>query len=252
MTLQGGHRFFFEFEDLEGFLSEEESWHAVKVLRKRTKDRIYLIDGRGKEFVGEIASIQQEGKKVRVKVKILDLVREENIPLKKVFSFVPLLKGDRTDFLIEKGTELGVDVFIPFVSKHSVVKPSDKVWSRLKTKALQALKQSGRLLLPEIMRPVEIFPFIETFVTTHKSTDILKIVGMKEVKTEKLDTEIIIERIKNCSQIALISGPEGGFSKDEEERLLTLGFFPFNLSPYILRAETASLALMSIVCVLKT
>lgn len=251
MTLQGGHRFFFEFEEWEGFLSEEESWHAVKVLRKKIKNRIYLINGKGKEFLGEITGIQERGKRVRVKVKILDLVREENIPLKKVFSFVPLLKGDKTEFLIEKGTELGVDVFIPFTSKHSVVKLSDRAWFRLKTKASQALKQSGRLFLPEIMRPVEILPFIETFVTTHKDTNILKIVGLKDAKTKKLDTEMI-ERIKNCSQIVIISGPEGGFSKDEEERLLTLGFFPLNLSPYVLRAETASLALMSLVCVLKT
>lgn len=251
MTLQGGQRFFFEFEDLEGFLSEEESWHAVKVLRKRIKDRIYLINGKGKEFIGEITNIQEKGKSVRVKVRILDLVREENLPFKKVFSFVPLLKGDRTEFLIEKGTELGVDVFIPFTSRHSVVKSSDKVWSRLKIKALQALKQSGRLFLPEIIKPVELFSFIETFVMTHKNTDILKIVGIKDAKNGKLDTKMI-EMIKKCSQIAIISGPEGGFSKDEEERLLMLGFFPLSLSPYILRAETASLALMSLVCILKT
>lgn len=249
MIIQGGNRFFFEFDELEGFLSEEESWHVVKVLRKKIKDRIHLIDGKGKEFEGEIVEIQKKGKKFKVRVRILGILREEKKALKRFLAFIPLLKGDKTEFLIEKGTELGIDVFIPFLSKHTVVNPSDKILIRLKTKALQALKQCGRLYMPEVMKPVKLFPFVEEFVKTHENLNLLKILGtMFNQPFQKFE---IIEKLKKSSQVVIISGPEGGFSKEEERKLLELGFFPLDLSPYILRAETASFALMSLVCFFK-
>jgi 16S rRNA (uracil1498-N3)-methyltransferase len=239
MDIQGGNRFFFTFEK-EGFLSEEESHHLIRVLRKKEGEKIKLIDGKGKEYEGEIVEIIKKGKKIKVRVKLLKILREENPSLIKIVAFIPLLKGDKTEFLIEKGVELGINEFIPFQSDYSVVKASSKLEERLKIKAINALKQSGRLYLPEIKSPV----ILRNFLSENPFPSSLKIVALPE---KGIFLEKLIEKLINSKEIVLISGPEGGFSKEEEKLLKEKNFVPLFLSPYILKAETASLSLMSFV-----
>jgi 16S rRNA (uracil1498-N3)-methyltransferase len=239
MDIQGGNRFFFTFEK-EGFLSEEESHHLIRVLRKKEGEKIKLIDGKGKEYEGEIVEIIKKRKKIKVRVKLLKILREENPSLIKIVAFIPLLKGDKTEFLIEKGVELGINEFIPFQSDYSVVKASSKLEERLKIKAINALKQSGRLYLPEIKPPV----ILRNFLSENPFPSSLKIVALPE---KGIFLEKLIEKLINSKEIVLISGPEGGFSKEEEKLLKEKNFVPLFLSPYILKAETASLSLMSFV-----
>ena len=136
MHIQGGNRFFFAFEEETGFLSEEESHHLIKVLRKKTGEKIKLINGKGKEYEGKILEIAKKGKSLKVKVKLLKLLREEEFPSKKIVALIPVLKGDKTEFLVEKGTELGISVFIPFQSDYSAVKSSSRLESVLKKRLL--------------------------------------------------------------------------------------------------------------------
>ncbi|MDF2954067.1 MAG: 16S rRNA U1498 N3-methylase RsmE [Thermodesulfobacterium sp.] len=243
MHIQGGNRFFFAFEEETGFLSEEESHHLIKVLRKKTGEKIKLINGKGKEYEGEILEIAKKGKSLKVKVKLLKLLREEKFPSKKIVALIPVLKGDKTEFLVEKGTELGISVFIPFQSDYSAVKYSSRLKERLKKKAINALKQSGRLYLPEIKPPVNLKEFLaqDTFPSS------FKIIALPE---EGVSLKNLLKGIFNSEEIVLISGPEGGFSEEEKKLLKEKSFLSFNLSPYILRAETASLSLMSFISIL--
>jgi len=249
VDLQAGNRFFFTFEGKIGFLSEGESHHLVKVLvlRKKEGEKIKLINGMGVEYEGEIIEIMKKGKTLKAKVKILKLLRKENLPSKKIIALIPLLKGDKTEFLIEKGTELGITKFIPFQSDYTVVKPSSKLKERLKIKAINALKQSGRLYLPEINSPVN----LKVFLSENPFSSSFKIVALPGGELYLKD---LANKVFNSKEIVLISGPEGGFSKDEEnleENLLkNQGFISFSISPYILKAETASLSLMSFITVL--
>lgn len=243
MDLQAGNRFFFTFEGKIGFLSEEESHHLVRVLRKKEGEKIKLINGMGVEYEGEIIEIVKKRKTLKAKVKILKLLRKENLPSKKIIALIPLLKGDKTEFLIEKGTELGITKFIPFQSDYTVVKPSSKLKERLKIKAINALKQSGRLYLPEINSPVN----LKVFLSENPFSSSFKIVALP---TGELYSRDLANKVFNSKEIVLISGPEGGFSKDEENLLKNQGFVSFSISPYILKAETASLSLMSFITVL--
>lgn len=243
MDLQAGNRFFFTFEGKIGFLSEEESHHLVRVLRKKEGEKIKLINGMGVEYEGEIIEIVKKGKTLKAKVKILKLLRKENLPSKKIIALIPLLKGDKTEFLIEKGTELGITKFIPFQSDYTVVKPSSKLKKRLKIKAINALKQSGRLYLPEINSPVN----LKVFLSENPFSSSFKIVALPGGELYSKD---LANKVFNSKEIVLISGPEGGFSKDEENLLKNQGFISFSISPYILKAETASLSLMSFITVL--
>ena len=243
MDLQAGNRFFFTFEGKIGFLSEEESHHLIRVLRKKEGEKIKLINGMGVEYEGEIIEIVKKGKTLKAKVKILKLLRKENLPSKKIIALIPLLKGDKTEFLIEKGTELGITKFIPFQSDYTVVKPSSKLKKRLKIKAINALKQSGRLYLPEINSPVN----LKVFLSENPFSSSFKIVALPGGELYLKD---LANKVFNSKEIVLISGPEGGFSKDEENLLKNQGFISFSISPYILKAETASLSLMSFITVL--
>ncbi|MCD6489267.1 MAG: 16S rRNA (uracil(1498)-N(3))-methyltransferase [Thermodesulfobacterium sp.] len=243
MHIQGGNRFFFTFEEKTGFLSEEESHHLINVLRKKIGEKVKLINGKGKEYEGEILEIAKKGKFLKVKVKLLKLLREEEIPSKKIVALIPILKGDKTEFLIEKGTELGISEFIPFWSDYSVVKTSSKLNERLKRKVINALKQSGRLYLPEIKTPIN----LKEFLAQDPFSSFLKIVALPE---EEISLKNLLKEIIEFKEIVLISGPEGGFSEEEKKLLKEKKFLPFNLSPYILRAETASLSLMSFISIL--
>jgi len=243
VDLQAGNRFFFTFEGKIGFLSEEESHHLIRVLRKKEGEKIKLINGMGVEYEGEIIEIVKKGKTLKAKVKILKLLRKENLPSKKIIALIPLLKGDKTEFLIEKGTELGITKFIPFQSDYTVVKPSSKLKKRLKIKAINALKQSGRLYLPEINSPVN----LKVFLSENPFSSSFKIVALPGGELYSKD---LANKVFNSKEIVLISGPEGGFSKDEENLLKNQGFISFSISPYILKAETASLSLMSFITVL--
>lgn len=242
MHLQGGNRFFFTFEGKKGFLSEEESRHLIRVLRKKEGEKIKLINGRGEEYEGEIIKILEKGKILKTEVRLLRLIRKEEPLSKRIVALIPLLKGDKTEFLVEKGTELGITEFIPFQSDYSVAKPSSKLINRLKLKAINALKQSGRLYLPEIRPPV----ILKKLLSENLFPDSFKIAALPE---KKFSLNFFLENLENATEFILISGPEGGFSKEEETLLKEKGFTPFLLSPYVLKAETASISLMSFVSI---
>lgn len=242
MDIQGGNRFFFTFEK-EGFLSEEESHHLIRVLRKKEGERVKLIDGKGNEYEGEIVEILKKGKKLKAKVKLIKLLRKEKPSPVKIIALIPLLKGDKTEFLVEKGTELGINEFITFRSDYSVVKPFSKLEERLKKKAINALKQSGRLYLPEIKSPV----ILKEFLSENSFSSALKLVALPK---EGISLDELLEKLVNFKEIILVSGPEGGFSKEEEKLLKEKNFLPILLSPYILKAETASLSLMSFISII--
>jgi 16S rRNA (uracil1498-N3)-methyltransferase len=240
MNLQGGNRFFFEFSGEEGFLSEEESFHLIKVLRKKQGDRLFLIDGQGKEFEAEIKEIVKDGKTLKARVQILKLLREEKPRTPKVIGILPVLKKEKTEWLVEKGTELGVDIFVPFYSRFSVAKPSKNLIPRLINKAKQALKQSGRLFMPEILSPVELKAFLKDFPWKES----LKLVGGLD---SSLKVEELCIKLKETHTVVFITGPEGGFEKTEEELLSKVGFLFLSLGPYVLRAETDFLGLASVI-----
>ncbi|MCS7149285.1 MAG: RsmE family RNA methyltransferase [Caldimicrobium sp.] len=239
--MQGGHRFYFNFEGAEGLLPLNEAHHAVMVLRKKVKDIVLLINGKGEEYVGQISEIKRNRGVTLVKVRILELLRKESPPRIILNVFLPLLKGDRTDFLIEKGTELGVNNFTVYQSKHTIPKISPDKILRFKEKSLNALKQSGRLYLPTVTLSTSLIKTLK---------DLSPRSAIKILAHPKGDSslKLIAERLKeNTEEIILLSGPEGDLSQEEFNMAIDVGFLPISLSPYILKAETASLSLIAIV-----
>jgi|GEM_PF-236784 len=235
---KAGNRFY--FDPSTNLLPPEETHHLVRVLRHKPGDLILVIDGLGQEFQARFLTIERTKEGEKARVEVLKLTRKELPPRTKITALIPILKGDLTEFLVEKGTELGVWRFIPFFSKHTVAKPKKNLAQRLRAKAISALKQSGRLILPEVLAPVDLKTVIKTIPANS-----LKVLAHPQGNLSLENLFSLFER-KDLSEVCLISGPEGGFSEDELSLLFEAGFKPLCLSPYILRAETASLALMSI------
>lgn len=241
LSLQGGHRFFINFQGEEGYLPPEEGLHAVKVLRKEVGELIKLIDGKGTEYLGQIVNLSWKKRTPWVRVKIIEILRRENIPPISLKVLIPFLKGDKTEFLVEKATELGMTNLLLYQSKHTILRKRDFKKERFHEKALAALKQSGRLYLPEITFVDNLSNFLES-LSEEKS---LKLLAHPQGTMDLLS---LLDWLKNPpSQIILLSGPEGDLSPEELSLAKIKGFQTISLSPYVLRAETACISLMCLI-----
>ncbi len=213
------------------YLEEHEAHHLAKVLRLREGSKIILIDGLGNEYLGKIVEI----KRTQVKVLVKEFLRREPLPQVEIIFFLPLLKKENTSFLIEKAVELGISKVILITTERTIIRPGEDLRSKLERRALQALKQCHRLWALKIEGPLNL-------------TSINIQADFKIFAYEKETKQNLYELFKSFSgkRVAIISGPEGGFSEREAKFLLQKGFKPVSLGPYIMRAETAAFYLMSI------
>ena len=208
------------------YLSEEESFHAIRVLRLRVGETIHLLDGRGSKFSTSISSI--EGKKVAFGP--LEVVESEPSPSYKIHLYVaPTKQMERMEWMVEKCGEFGIHGIHFFASKNSERK--EIKLQRLEKTAISALKQSKNLYLPEITG-------LHTF----------KEIADKE-GGEKLfafisnpPVSVLMKTAAKNKEYHVIVGPEGDFTPEESDTLSKNNWKPFSLGKSILRTETAGIA----------
>ncbi|MEO0122686.1 MAG: RsmE family RNA methyltransferase [candidate division WOR-3 bacterium] len=199
-----------------------EFHHIKNVLRKKTGEIIYFTNGKGKSYKAIIEQILHNAMVIKV-------MEEGTVPRRNKINIdlgiVPLKSG-RTDFIIEKGTELGVNKFIFFISKFSVIRSlTPPRIEHFKKIALSAMLQSQQYYLPEII-------FVKDIQKEFSNYDLV-VVGDRDGKDK------VMPGVQN---ILLVIGPEGGFSPEEIETFLNnkVKFIPFSINR--LRSETAALA----------
>lgn len=214
-----------------------EARHIIKTLRLRPGDWITVFDGSGKDYEGVII----DEKKDSVSINIKDILQSEKEPPINITLAQSLLKGEKMDYLIQKAVELGVKEIIPFISLRSIPNYDEskslKRQSRWEKIAIEAAKQCGRGIVPKISSIKSYSQVLN--LTSPTSFNIIlwerEGIKLKEILKEKRN------------RVFFIVGPEGGLSVDEIENAKTKGFIPINLGKRILRAETASLCLISII-----
>ena len=151
---------------------------------------------------------------------------------------VPILQEQKMSFILQKATELGIDLIIPILTSRSMVKidgKEDKKIERWQRICKEASEQSKRLTIPKISEVKEI---------TELEMDGLKIVC--STKEKNITLKKVLKNNLKCDKIIMVVGPEGGLTEKEEESLVDLGFIPVSLGNNILRVETAPLYLLSI------
>lgn len=180
--------------------------------------------------------------KVSVKCKVIGNSIEKGIPNVKITLFQALLKSDKMEYVIQKAVELGVSKIIPFVSKNVVVKIDDKdkmkKVERYNKISREASKQCGR---SDIVQISDIISFSNVLEEIKKYDN-----SIVAYEKEESSLKNYIKNKSDIKEIAIIIGAEGGFEEKEIEKLIENGSVSISLGDRILRAETASLNLISI------
>lgn len=241
MTLQETSYFFVEPEAVQGnklLLTGSEAFHCSRVLRYKVADQITCVDGRGNSYSAEIKQVKKE----LVVAQILTRRVNANEPGLIVTLAQGLTRVNKFDWIIEKGTEIGVSVFVPLITEKSVRKGLlAEAWlkksMRLRQVALAAMKQSLRSVCPAILPPM----MIEELAKRLNDYD-LSLIATFRPQSRKV-FQVIAERGLQSSRILLIVGPESGFSETEENRLIAAGALSVTLGLRRLRAETAGILL---------
>lgn len=216
----------------EVVLEGEEFIHAKTVLRIEEGAEIVLLDGSGKEYSAIVTKIEKRCLTANV-TKVYDGEREPQTP---VYLLCGALKGDRTELIVQKATELGVSGIGVFSSEYGSAYMNANKLERLRKVAREAAKQCLRSRAPE----VEYYGGLKDALL---SAD-----GYKN----KLFACEFLER--SCGDIsklsgstAVVVGSEGGFSRAEYDLAVSLGFAGISLGKRILRAETAAIAVCTLI-----
>lgn len=211
-------------------LSELDSKHAIRVLRLKEGHDVTIMDGKG--ILAEGVIVQNRPKKTKVKVKKADFY---DPPLKLTLAFSPTKNNDRNEWIIEKGTELGMTDCYPIFTHHS----ERRKWNidRMHKIAISAIKQSGNPWLPQIHKAQSFDDFINT--VQFEGVKLMAHCG-EEQKTRLSE---LANPLKN--QLILI-GPEGDFSMEEIEKARQHHFQFVDLGNLTLRTETACVTALSV------
>ena len=211
-----------------------EHKHLAEVLRAKAGERIVLCPNDGKDYVYEITAVE---KRRTVLGYVSETVNDTEAKL-DLTVFFALLKGDKSELVVTKLTELGVKRIVPFVSEHTV-KKGEKT-DRLKRAAVEACKQCGRAVIPEVC---EIIKFSDLCAMLDGYDKVVFAYEGAFAAGARL-REIIDGTEKS---VALIVGAEGGFAPHEVETISAKGVRAVTLGKRILRAETASIAAAAVI-----
>ncbi len=213
------------------YLEGEEFVHAKTVLRVEEGSEIVLLDGSGKEFTAIVVKIEKH----RLSAHITGVTVGEREPKTAVYLLCGALKGDKTELIVQKATELGVSRIGVFSSEFCSAYMNANKLERLKKVAKEAAKQCLRSCAPEI-------EYFEEFSSALNSANGYE---NKLFACEFLE-DSCADISKICGSAAIVVGSEGGFSQKEYDLSQSLGFKGISLGKRILRAETAAISLCAL------
>ena len=245
MTIANTYRFFISPKAIQGdiiqFDDADLAHQLMKVLRLRPGDRALFLDGEGNAYTVVLTELQRTSVTARVEER----TEASGEPLLHVTLYVALLRAERFEFVLQKGTELGVSAFVPVQFARSL--PADRAdehklarWRRI---IREAAEQSCRGHLPLLGSPIS----FNTACAQATSADLAlllwegKAAPLRAILRQDLAQQASSKR-DNPQTIALLSGPEGGITTDELTSAAEHGMMRVSLGPRILRAETAPLA----------
>ena len=232
--MSGRKRFFVENIDLESkvaVLDGDEFIHAKTVQRVEEGSEICLLDGSGKEFSAIVTKIEKR----QLTAHITGEAEGDREPKTQIYLLIGALKGDKTELVVQKATELGVSKIGVFSSEYCAAYVNENKIERLKKVAREGAKQCMRSREPEI----EYFDNLSSALQSAKEYN-NKLFACEFAENSDLN----LSEIKGAT--AIVIGSEGGFSEEEYKLAKNLGFSTVYLGKRILRAETAAITLLSI------
>lgn len=218
-------------------LDQDESGHCIKVLRHRSGDEINVIDGCGTLHRCRITSDSHKG----VEAIVLESTDGwGSHPYRLHMAVCPTKNNDRYEWFVEKACEIGVDEISPVIGEHS----ERKIFKTARAEKIlvSAAKQSLKASVPVVNEPVSVKDFIRS------SSEGLRMIAYC-FEDENIPRRSIKEVLEGYggSDITVMIGPEGDFSREEAELALASGFVPVHLGASRLRTETAALTAVAAV-----
>ena len=216
--------------NLESKLNKSQSHYLTKVMRIKIGDNFSLFNSNG-EWLAKILDIS----KGIVEFIIIEKLRHKDITKEIWLAFSPI-KSNYFNFMIQKATELGVTRFIPIIFDRTIVRKINK--ERLEKIIIEASEQSNRINIPTLEKPQNLKNFLSN---NSKKIDLV----FTDLNTSKKKLEVGKEGNK---PLCAVVGPEGDFSEKERELILSFkDVKQININQNILRAETATISIISII-----
>lgn len=252
-AISNTYRFFVNATALHGrevTVEDADFAHQVgNVLRLRVSDRLLLLDNSGWQYVVELIAIERG--RVTGVIEHKELASGE--PRTKVTLYTALMRPERFEWALQKGTELGVSAFVPVICERSTIADANDLserkierWERI---VREAAEQSCRGKLPRIAPAL--FFSVACDQAAKRGAALLLWEGdeaipfrqaLRATSAESSAQTVSTDLGRQPFSVALFSGPEGGFTSNEVETARNYGIIPVRLGPRILRAETAPLA----------
>lgn len=205
----------------------------INVVRIRSTDEIVLFNNQGNDYLAKF--IELDKRKATVEILSTDIVNNE-LPI-RVTLLMSVIASDKFDLVVQKSVELGVTEIIPIYSQNTQRLKADKLRSRLlhwQNIIISASEQSGRAKLMSISHPLEFADALENIIASQKYILSPHHAGW------------FVDSSDSCSKIALLIGPEGGFTEEEVKIANQQGYKSVILGNRILRAETAAISAVNV------
>ncbi len=214
--------------EIEGWLSADDSHHALRVLRLKTGDSISISYGDGWVYTAALANEDKRNLHFKVKEK-----RRYQSPSLLSIAMAPTKSNDRFEWFLEKATELGIARIIPIICEHS----ERKVYKRERGMRIieAAFKQSHKGRLPDLSEAISFKSLLEQ--EPAKNAYLASLISEPKTKLHELHFQ---------EAHLLLVGPEGDFSESELKLAKSKGFKHLDLGNEVLRTETAGVHICSV------
>jgi 16S rRNA (uracil1498-N3)-methyltransferase len=214
-------------------LDRDQANYLVNVLRLARGDEVLLFNGRDGEWRARLAGT---GKKT-LSAELGEQLRGQPADNDLHFLFAPL-KHARLDYLVQKAVEMGASRLVPVVTRHTQAARVNL--ARMRANVIEAAQQCGILNLPAVGEPI-------AFAAMIGSMPADRLLVFCDEDAEVADPVAALASVR-AAKLAVLIGPEGGFSEEEREALLKRGHvLRLALGPRILRADTAGVAALALV-----
>ena len=236
------HRFFVpsEWTDDDRVEIHGEVAHRIgRVLRLAPGAEIVLFDGTGMEWTVRLDNVSRDHAAGRV----LSSEKGRGEPTVRLTLYQGVMKGNKFDWTLQKGTELGVSCFVPMDCRRSVPRirreSQPARLTRWRKIIVEAAEQSGRAVIPGVADPVT---FQEVCDALERAPGLV-VLPWEGESAKSLSAAV--SEAPDLKEVALVIGPEGGLDLEEVDYARGKGLEPVSLGRRILRAETAGIVAVS-------
>ncbi len=218
-------------------LDKGQTNYLINVMRMSEGGELLLFNGRDGEWLGRI----EEASRKHCVVTLVEQTRPQTPHPDLHYLFAPL-KHARLDYMVQKAVEMGAGSLRPIMTQHTQVNRVNV--ERMQSNVIEAAEQCGILAVPEVREPAQLADLVETWSGREGRRRIL----FCDEGTEEENPIPILAGLPRDEPLAVLIGPEGGFSKDERLVLRAQTFVTaIPLGPRILRADTAAVAALALV-----